>query len=330
MATVLDRAWYDTLVQDDGSGTLGSVWDKADVDSMMDAIDAVFANDLALGADLAIAGTLEVVGDAGGVAAFAGDRYSHVFVAAGLNANPLTHQHQVGFYAAHQANSNTGVSDGFVAGFESAIGLAAGTYAQAVPKMAAFAVGGFSGGAGSSLLRSWNVSAVDQTFGTNNAVLAMWDSVFSGNHFIYYEGARPSRLSGGDLIGPSEIYRSIDTSFLRIAGGNAGGGGAHILMFGASHASAANKGQLNASAGWTVFGDFLFTDATYDIGKAGATRPRDGFFSRNVVVGGTFNPVGAVTLSNHVAGTPTFAAGDKYLVVNASGQIHVSALGPAS
>lgn len=31
--------------------------------------------------------------------------------------------------------------------------------------------------------------------------------------------------------------------------------------------------------------DLLFTDATYDIGKSGATRPRDGFFSRNLTVG---------------------------------------------
>lgn len=40
--------------------------------------------------------------------------------------------------------------------------------------------------------------------------------------------------------------------------------------------------------------DLKFTDATYDIGKSGATRPRDGFFSRNVVVGGTFTPTGNV------------------------------------
>ena len=35
----------------------------------------------------------------------------------------------------------------------------------------------------------------------------------------------------------------------------------------------------------TLVGDLLFTDATYDIGKGGATRPRDGFFSRNLTVG---------------------------------------------
>jgi hypothetical protein len=39
----LDRTWYNTLVDDDGSGMTGSVWDKADVDSLMDAIDAELA-----------------------------------------------------------------------------------------------------------------------------------------------------------------------------------------------------------------------------------------------------------------------------------------------
>lgn len=33
--------------------------------------------------------------------------------------------------------------------------------------------------------------------------------------------------------------------------------------------------------------DLTFTDATYDIGKTGATRPRDLFLSRNAVIGGT-------------------------------------------
>lgn len=41
--------------------------------------------------------------------------------------------------------------------------------------------------------------------------------------------------------------------------------------------------------------DLLFTDATYDIGKSGATRPRDGFFSRNLFVGG---PAGGLTVYN--------------------------------
>src|SRR4030095_11053924 len=39
----LDRTWYNTLVDDDGSGVVGSVWDKADVDSLMDAVDSEIA-----------------------------------------------------------------------------------------------------------------------------------------------------------------------------------------------------------------------------------------------------------------------------------------------
>jgi hypothetical protein len=39
----LDRTWYNSLVDDDGSGMTGSVWDKADVDSLMDAVDAEIA-----------------------------------------------------------------------------------------------------------------------------------------------------------------------------------------------------------------------------------------------------------------------------------------------
>jgi hypothetical protein len=39
----LDRSWYDTLIDDDGSGMTGSMWDKADVDALMDAIDVELA-----------------------------------------------------------------------------------------------------------------------------------------------------------------------------------------------------------------------------------------------------------------------------------------------
>jgi hypothetical protein len=56
-----------------------------------------------------------------------------------------------------------------------------------------------------------------------------------------------------------------------------------------------------ALAGGTMTGDLKFIDATYDIGKTGATRPRDGFFSRNIVAGtsvrttGFYEPGGATT-----------------------------------
>lgn len=40
----LDRTWYNTLKDDDGSGLTGSVWDKEDVNQLMNAIDAQLAS----------------------------------------------------------------------------------------------------------------------------------------------------------------------------------------------------------------------------------------------------------------------------------------------
>jgi hypothetical protein len=55
--------------------------------------------------------------------------------------------------------------------------------------------------------------------------------------------------------------------------------------------------------------DLLFVDALYDIGKTGASRPRDLFLSRNETVGGTLGVTGVTTLSStaNVTGllTPT-------------------------
>jgi len=39
MADPLDRTWYDTLIDDDGSGNTGTVWNKREVDGLMDTVD---------------------------------------------------------------------------------------------------------------------------------------------------------------------------------------------------------------------------------------------------------------------------------------------------
>lgn len=61
----------------------------------------------------------------------------------------------------------------------------------------------------------------------------------------------------------------------------------NITAVGASTITGALSGitVLGAAqiSGTTMTGDLLFTDATYDIGKPGATRPRDGSFSRALV-----------------------------------------------
>ena len=69
--------------------------------------------------------------------------------------------------------------------------------------------------------------------------------------------------------------------------------------------------------------DLLFTDNTYDIGKIAASRPRDGFFTRNAVVGGTLGVTGVATLtaqpilSTLTASVAVFSDGSKGLVSNA-------------
>src|SRR3990167_11560272 len=47
----------------------------------------------------------------------------------------------------------------------------------------------------------------------------------------------------------------------------------------------------------TIVSNLIFTDATYDIGASGATRPRDLFLSRNATIGGTLAVTGVATLS---------------------------------
>ena len=55
--------------------------------------------------------------------------------------------------------------------------------------------------------------------------------------------------------------------------------------------------------------DVLFVDATYDIGKAGANRPRDFFQSRNATIGGTLDVVGAATVATlGVTGAATLSS----------------------
>ncbi len=49
-----------------------------------------------------------------------------------------------------------------------------------------------------------------------------------------------------------------------------------------------------------IIGDLKFTDNLYDIGKSGATRPRDLFLSRNLVVGGTTVHTGTTTLTGNI------------------------------
>ena len=62
---------------------------------------------------------------------------------------------------------------------------------------------------------------------------------------------------------------------------------------------------LNRTGG-TMTGSVLFSpDATHDIGASGASRPRDLFLSRNLVVGAALTVGGAITASGGVIGALT-------------------------
>src|SRR4030095_147195 len=44
MAAPLDRVWYNALVDDDGSGTTGTVWNKGQVNGLLNTIDTSFTS----------------------------------------------------------------------------------------------------------------------------------------------------------------------------------------------------------------------------------------------------------------------------------------------
>jgi hypothetical protein len=83
-------------------------------------------------------------------------------------------------------------------------------------------------------------------------------------------------LVSGDSIFSTEIYRSVDNSYLRISGGSTAGGGADIVFFGGTHATTPNELQISASGG------IAFNDPT--------------------TVTGTFGVTGAVTYSGAISG----------------------------
>ena len=66
--------------------------------------------------------------------------------------------------------------------------------------------------------------------------------------------------------------------------------------------------------------NLTFTDATYDIGASGATRPRDLFLSRNAVIGGTLAVTGVTTLSNNLKFDTNTAASSNGVIQKTSAQ----------
>jgi hypothetical protein len=244
-------------------------------------------------------GSFSIPGNANGALAVGGDFYNHVMIAVGYNGNPLTNLHEVGVWVALQSNAYVTGANSFLAAFESGISVAAG--AAVVERVCAFAVGSLPVGSGSSVTRTYGIKLIDESVGVNNAAISHEeDNAFTGNWFIHYIGARASYLGGslqvvGTLIG-EEVTGKIATGFLRHSGGTLASPGANLILFGPTHASAANKMQLNASAGIAVTGAFA-TSAAF--GCNGATAQTALASGGAAPAGGTGATAGAYDTAAH-------------------------------
>jgi hypothetical protein len=114
-------------------------------------------------------------------------------------------------------------------------------------------------------------------------------------------------VNGTDVI---QMFDFVDINGGTIDGATVGAASASTGAFTSLTASGATtlngavalgdaSGDLITVPG-TVNSNLLFTDATYDIGASGATRPRDLFLSRNLTVGGTLTLAGGVNLNGNV------------------------------
>jgi hypothetical protein len=167
-------------------------------------------------------------------------------------------------------------------------------------KPAATQIGMVAGGA-TQLLLSANV--LEQRNGTSFQTLRVFNT--------YTDASNYERLSIFGGASWSILAQAAGTGAARIF--TIGTGGAANLIF-----------QVNGTNKWAVdwsTGNFCAsTDNTTDIGfNVSSNRPRTIYVGTSVV-----------TPALTVSAPGAFAAGDKYLIVDASGHVHVSALGPAS
>ncbi len=104
-------------------------------------------------------------------------------------------------------------------------------------------------------------------------------------------------------------------------GGGTGGGGTGCVPAGTANRVVTSDGAGGCQittlplTGSTLGGNLLFTDASFDIGASGATRPRNIFLSGNGTVGGTLAVTGHTTFEGV---TSTGATGTGKLVYDAS------------
>ncbi len=148
---------------------------------------------------------------------------------------------------------------------------------------------------GTTISSSWaNNTLSDIATGLSTCVLKDGSQTITAN--LPMSSFKITGLAAGSTNGDSVRYEQVIGAFLPITGG-------------------------------TLTGNLLFTDATYDIGASGATRPRDLFLSRNAVIGGTINVTGHTTFEGV---TSTGATGTGKLVYDGSPTLVTAVLGSST
>jgi len=100
------------------------------------------------------------------------------------------------------------------------------------------------------------------------------------------------------LKGESALVAWNGSDFVKVSSVGGTGTFTNLTVTGNTILGDASADTLTVNA--TVTSNLIFTDNTYDIGASGATRPRDLFLSRNLVVGGTLTLAGGVNLNGNV------------------------------
>lgn len=122
-------------------------------------------------------------------------------------------------------------------------------------------------GASLSLFGGAHASAANKAFLTASAGFTVTGATsITGNTAV----TGTFGVTGDTTIG-TEIYRSANDSYSRVSGGNGAGTGANVVLYGGSHASAANKIAINGSGGVAIVGATAITGNTSITGTLSAT-----------------------------------------------------------